>query len=65
MEMFIKIEVQKNYLLRNCSWEVSADDLEEPLTNFTVVRASKESMGEVASVLRLAESAGWTVNISQ
>jgi hypothetical protein len=41
-EMFIKIEVQKNYLLRNRSWEVSANYLEEPLTNFTVVRASRE-----------------------
>ena len=39
--------------------------LKKPLTNFNVVRASKESMGEVASVFRLAKSAGWTVNVSQ
>ena len=41
------------------------DNLEKPLTNFTVVRASKESMIQVASILRLAKIASWTVNVSQ
>ena len=64
-EVFIKLKIQKNYLLWDCSWEKSVNHLKKPLSNFTVVRASKESMGEVASVLRLAKSAGWTVNVSQ
>ena len=62
-EVFIKLK--KNYLLWDCSWEKSVNHLKKPLSNFTVVRASKESMGEIASVLRLAKSAGWTVNVSQ
>ena len=59
------MEVKENDLLRDYPGEMSANNLEKPVANLTVIGTGEQSMGEITAVLRLAESASWTGSVSE
>ena len=51
-------------LWHNCG-EMSAEDVEQPLTDLTVIGTSEKSMWQVGDLLGLAKCTNWAVNVPE